>query len=343
MLLACWLFAVVSNNHCVFSAKPPFWAAFFCTQLSATPSVNLGLILDRFQIGFAELILYSATMTLNLKTVVYLLAVLLFPLSIPAVSPENPYHTILDRNPFGLNPPPAVSTNTPVEPPRNIKFNGITYVGGKRKAFFTIPGKDPKDPLQYVTLGENESTDILEVTEIRKEVGEVDVVNSGIKMVLSFKNNGNKGMPGTSPIAAAAPVPIPAALSPVYASAGNNPVVAGQTGFNRAGESTSFQPNSLSPNPVVYNGGVVRSQISGRMSASGQESAIDPVQERMNMLAQHAIATAASERNDPITVYKPQTDAKVYSPGGVAVTRRPPPPPPPLPPAPPGLSAQTGE
>src|SRR5688572_9443526 len=121
-------------------------------------------------------------MILNAKALVSLLCVLLFHSSF-AVTPDNPYYTILDRNPFGLNPPVPVSTNVPVEPPRNIKFNGITDVGGRRKAFFTIPGKDAKDPPQYVTLAENEIIDILEVTAIRKEEGEVDVVNSGIKMV----------------------------------------------------------------------------------------------------------------------------------------------------------------
>ncbi|MDB6024912.1 MAG: hypothetical protein JWM68_1135 [Verrucomicrobiales bacterium] len=150
-------------------------------------------------------------MMLGARMLLTILGVSLFVSFSRAITPENPYHTILDRNPFGLNPPVVVTPTNTTEPPRNVKFNGITNAGGRKKAFFTIPGKEPKDPLQYVTLSEGEKTDILELSKISEDEAEVEVVNSGIKMVLNFKNNGNKGatlapQPGAPP---GPPMPVP--------------------------------------------------------------------------------------------------------------------------------------
>ena len=173
-------------------------------------------------------------MMLGAKTFVAILGVSLFVSISRAITPENPYHTIVDRNPFGLNPPVVVSTNIPPDPPRNVKFNGITNAGGKKKAFFTIPGKEPKDPLQYVTLSEGEKTDILELSKISEDEAEVEVINSGIKMVLNFKNNGNKGailapqpgMPPGAPIPMAPPQPIPNPAAAIFNPNAVNPAVA---------------------------------------------------------------------------------------------------------------------
>ncbi len=154
------------------------------------------------------------------QIVVCVLATFLLSVTSQAVTADNPYHTILDRNPFGLNPP-IVSSNAPTEsPPINVKFNGIADVGGRRKAFFTIPGKGPKDPPRYVTLAETERSDVLEVTKIFKNEGEVEVINTGVKMVLNFKNNGNI-VPTAPQIASAVGAQMAASPSPssvVYSS-----------------------------------------------------------------------------------------------------------------------------
>jgi hypothetical protein len=280
-------------------------------------------------------------MTLSVKVLSCFLGVVLFNSSIGAVTSENPYHTILDRNPFGLNPPPPIATNCTVPPPKDIKFNGITYLGGRKRAFFTIPGKEPKDPPQYVTLSENEKSDVLEVTKIFKEEGEVEVINSGIKMILNFKNNGSKGMAAPPmnqaavaavplPVVAGAPVYTPvnnggsAPLSPVYNSQINHgqSVIAGTSGQSGA----------------VFQGGMVAR--GGGQSRIGGDPAegIDPVTQRMNMESRHLAQTAAYERGETLTRFKPQTDPKVFSPGGVVPVQRPAIPPPPLPPSAPGTS-----
>src|SRR4051812_449753 len=110
------------------------------------------------------------------------LAILGLGLSSRAVTPDNRYDTIVDRNVFRLTspPPPVVApTNDPVLD-RNIELSGISNINGHKKAWFIIkqakPG--PKDLPQYVSLGENERQDFLEVISISEEKGEVQIKNS---------------------------------------------------------------------------------------------------------------------------------------------------------------------
>ena len=254
------------------------------------------------------------------------------------VPDDNPYHTILLRNPFGLNPPVVQPTNTPVEPPRTIKFNGITMIRGNKKAFFTILGKDPKEAPKYVSLSETERADFLEVTKIFRETGEVEIVNSGVKMVLNFKNNGNqpdKGIPQ-----AVAQVPIaPSSAGVVYNPGGDTRVASlGQPGSPLPAGNGGIVPNSGPMNGVASLGaisGVVYqpAMTASRGSAAAQTPAnIDPAQQRLQMLAEHAAQTAAYERGEGATYYKPQTDPKVFSPNGVMAVQKRIPPPLPLPP-----------
>lgn len=124
------------------------------------------------------------------------------------------YQTIVDRNSFGLNPPPPVDTNTPPPtPPANVKVSGFSKMGGELKAYFVITGKDPKDT-QYLGLIEGQREGVLEVLKISEEEGEVKVRNSGTEMMLSLKaNNMNpapKLAPGMTPAPGMAPPPPPA-------------------------------------------------------------------------------------------------------------------------------------
>ncbi len=175
---------------------------------------------------------YSPPMISGTRILLTFLALCLSVSLSRAVPAENPYHTIVDRNPFGLNPPPPVDTNAPVaNPPKNVKFNGITKAGGHKRAFFTIPGKDPKEQPLYVTLAEGEKADVLEVSKIFEDEGEVEVVNAGIKMVLNFKNNGNKGatiapQPGAPQPPPLIPQPAPNPSAAVYNPNAANPAVA---------------------------------------------------------------------------------------------------------------------
>jgi hypothetical protein len=275
-----------------------------------------------------------------------------------ALTADNPYHTILDRNPFGLNPPPSVSTtNAQPEPPRNVKFNGITQIAGKTRALFTIMGKDPKDPPKYVSLAINEKSDVLEVLNIERSEGQVEVVNSGVKMVLNFKDNGNKGAApiavASAPMAAPVPVPVAPVSAPAVYNPGSSvanagsPVYGGAPSFSNG----SYNRGPVQPQGAVFNGNAAASTaIAGLRLGGGstthitrdQEPEVDPVQQRLAMLANHARESQAFENGEPMVIPKVIEDSHVA--GGIPTNvKRPRLPPPPLPPPPPGMGQYTGE
>ena len=263
----------------------------------------------------------------------FLLAVAgLIGLSLNAATADNPYHSIVDRNPFGLNPPVFAPTNNSVEPLKTIKFNGISSIGNSKKAFFTILGKDSKTPPQYVAIAENEKVDVIEVVKIANE-GEVEVINSGTKMTLNFKENGNK-QSSPPPMTATAPLPTIGAnpLSVVYGAQPvpvNSPSVVQQNGV--------MSINTAQPEQA----GVVFSMNPRGGKAAEMTQEVDVVNQRMNMLAEHMISTATYEKGLGQPIYHP--DPKIASPQPTDNRKRPLPPPPPMPPSPPSLSALTGE
>jgi hypothetical protein len=159
------------------------------------------------------------------------LGIIGFEASLLAAIPEK-YQTIVDRNAFGLNPPPPPSTNaTEIVPPVKVNVTGFSEFGGEVKAYFVIPAKDIKDQ-QYLSLGEGQREGILEVVKISKEDGEVRVKNSGVEMVLSLKNNNMSPPPKLGPGVTAVPTmnapmgaaPGAQAASPVYNPAAANVV-----------------------------------------------------------------------------------------------------------------------
>ena len=107
----------------------------------------------------------------------------------------NPYQVILDRNPFGLKPPPAIVATPPTNPvvPANIKFTGITSDKTGPKAWLMIPGqpggKNPNP--QYLNgLAEHEKQGDIEVLEINEKESTVKILNAGALVELNFKDNG---------------------------------------------------------------------------------------------------------------------------------------------------------
>ncbi len=163
-----------------------------------------------------------------------------------AAIPER-YQTIVDRNPFGLNPPPPPPPLETVSntPPANIKITGFATIFGKKRAFFVIQPKDAKEMPQYINLAEGEREGVLEIVNIAEENGEARIKNAGVEMVLSLQNNGMnpaKIAPGVTQ----APVPQP---PPAPVVVGGSPQAAAQP---KAGNPASpvFDPAS-SPSVVV--------------------------------------------------------------------------------------------
>lgn len=127
--------------------------------------------------------------------------------SVQALTAENRYETIIDRNIFRLNPPPITTGPTNIDPvlERKVDLSGISNIGGRKKAWFVVsPKVGSKDLPLYLNLSEGERQDFLEVVSITEDLGEVKVVNAGNSMVLSLKTNILKAQP-------VAPTPPPVA------------------------------------------------------------------------------------------------------------------------------------
>lgn len=168
-----------------------------------------------------------------------------------SVLQDSPYRVILDRNPFGLKPPP---TNV-VQPPTNpavavdIKLSGITRSASGKKAWLVIPAKPGKQATdKYLSLAEGDQDGALEVVEINEQENSVKVLNAGAPVVLTFAEHGLK-----APVAAATPpapghqrpgqpTPVPTIPQPAVKTASmnptlpqGNPAMAARYGLNPAG------------------------------------------------------------------------------------------------------------
>lgn len=122
------------------------------------------------------------------------------------------YKVILERNPFGLKPPPVPTpppTIAPPETPTDYKLTGITALFRPIRAMFVNqpPGKPTPE---YVTLSEGQRQGSIEVLAdgIDVKAGTVRVKISGEERTLSFAKNGMKAAAGP-PVMTAPGVPAP--------------------------------------------------------------------------------------------------------------------------------------
>ncbi len=123
------------------------------------------------------------------------------------------YKVILERNPFGLKPPPPPPP-PPAPPaetvtPTNYKLSGITALFNPPRAMFVnqVPGKTSAE---YVSLSEGQRQGAIEVLAdgINVKAGTVRVKISGEERTMSFEKDGLKA--STAPAVMTAPgVPMP--------------------------------------------------------------------------------------------------------------------------------------
>src|SRR3954462_2303284 len=103
-----------------------------------------------------------------------------------AEAKANPYLSIVDRNPFGLKPPPPPPDPTPVVPlvpPAKVVLTGITSLFGptSKRALLEITEQEPGKPanVRKPILREGERDGAVEVLSIDLEKNLVHIKNSG--------------------------------------------------------------------------------------------------------------------------------------------------------------------
>ncbi len=199
---------------------------------------------------------------------------------------SNPYAIIVDRNVFRLvpPPPPPAEEKKPADVP-TVTLSGLRKIGRDRSVYFAITPKDTKEQRILLSLHEGEKQGVLELVRIHPNEQEVDVVNSGIAMTLSFKSNSfasasapppGKGAPGAAagrnPFGARMPAGTPPSMprmKPFAPRASTTPIDTAPTGGGTvvAGAQPSAQSFNPAAQPQAY--GATSPNYANTYSAGG--------------------------------------------------------------------------
>lgn len=130
------------------------------------------------------------------------------------ITADGPYAAIVDRNVFGLKPPPP-----PPDPneaakaaPTDLTLTGITTILGNKRVLLKSapkpgkPGEKPTERSYILTEGQRDGD--VEILTIDEKAGAVKLRLAGNEMTLDFEKNGPK-LPTTPPPAAVPGLPIP--------------------------------------------------------------------------------------------------------------------------------------
>lgn len=154
----------------------------------------------------------------------------------------NPYASIVDQNPFRLNPPPPPPAPPAPPPPAlpTVIFGGTMNVKGHLFALFAVKEKkpDPANPramvetTSYLKMSVGDKTDPVELLKINMGGDEVEIMNSGTHVTLNLKDNGFEPKAGPGGTNSSGP----AGMVPRSLPGGANPAMpAGQPGQPAAG------------------------------------------------------------------------------------------------------------
>ncbi|MBK8001000.1 MAG: hypothetical protein IPK15_20390 [Verrucomicrobia bacterium] len=170
--------------------------------------------------------------------------------NLSADTKANPYEAIVERNPFGLKPPPPPappedpSTKVPPAPPATVEVTGITSIlSSKRALLEIIPG--PGKPMIKPILSEGERVDSIEVISINVEKNEVVVKNGGVVTNLTFKIA--KSTPGPSAPGVVPPPVAPGSFPPPAQTTYNNNYGTGGRGVMMGGGAPAMAPAASAP------------------------------------------------------------------------------------------------
>jgi hypothetical protein len=214
---------------------------------------------------------------------------------------DNPYALIVERNIFGLNPPPPpVDPNaTPPEPPVKITPNGIMSLFGQWQVLFkTSVGGKPGE--KSYMLGEGQMDDEIEVVKVDEKNSIVTFNNHGVTEKLQLANAPSTTVPGV-PAAGfnpAAGIGFPSAASGgagYNGGSGINPLDRGgnNVGARNVGGGQNGAGNNLNPTHANY-------------TPPQQQAAMDPEVQQVLIVANHL---KALQDGDPVAQIFPVTDA----------------------------------
>ena len=210
------------------------------------------------------------------------------------------YQVIVERNGFGLKPPPLVTPPATNAPPvkSDVKMTGITSNFAGRKVWLMIPpGPGRKDP-QYLSIPEHETQGDIQVLEINEKESTVKILNAGVAVTLNFKENGLPtpaalplpgnpatpyGAPGAVPqpgIVPAPGTPPPAIKTASAAPANMSPEMAARYGLQPAGSAETAAVHTIP----------TRNVRTAPVETQATEAPVDPAVQRVLMEAQAAEA-----------------------------------------------------
>jgi len=179
----------------------------------------------------------------------------------------NPYDAIVERNPFGLKPPPPPappedpSSKLPPAPLATVEVTGITSILSSKRALLEIvPG--PGKPMLKPILSEGERVESIEVVSINVEKNEVTIKNGGVITNLTFKIA--KSTPGPA-APGALPPPVPGSVPPPIPpqTTLNNYGTGRGGGVQMGGGAPVASPAGFGGNPNAGFGGANASAMTG--------------------------------------------------------------------------------
>jgi hypothetical protein len=229
----------------------------------------------------------------------------------------NPYGQIVDRNVFGLKPPPPPQVETPKEeakPPPNVKLTGISNLAQKR-VFIEVTEQAPKPGQPAATvnrpiLSEGEAAYGVEVLSIDVEKSIVRIRNAGVESDLTFeplKSTTNSAPVnyslGVQPHGAS----VPAAAAQPTVIGSPNTQMSGGGGITLYGGSSSTVTNNSGvttyggatqiPSPLGAESGAMRTIPSRTIRSPGDQQQADAARQAALMELNRAAAGSGRSRS----------------------------------------------
>jgi hypothetical protein len=248
--------------------------------------------------------------------------------------PMDNYRSIIDRNPFGLRPPPPPPA--PVEPPKAVEkpaefyLTGISTVGYPKKpkrAYLMNKDNTKKDKEKYYTLTLNDKEGDLRLDEVDEKGRRVKITYQDKEMWLSMKDNGVPapsgpapmvpGMPGLPGIPGMNPaqpgiVPQPSAIPlPSGVMPNSNPVpqpnYPGQNPnrrIPRSGSAGMMSPGAQAvpniPGPTINFGNNPMQNPNAAANGAQAQPPVDPVRQYLQLKAEENINARQGVVTPPI-------------------------------------------